>query len=160
MSIPGIAVILWVTVILTSGVEAQDPVAGHGEDFDRDLSGVWQVRVEQLSLWAPRHTLNKTIGRTRWQLAVTGGVITLSESCPDPSPDVGHEDTGFEAVEVTEAVVSKDLIAFKVEGAGGAHERYRLEQFAENQITGTYVVWDGTSEYRGRLVLENLGQRE
>ncbi len=136
------------------------------EDFDFDLSGVWQVRVEKLSIWAPRYTLNKTIGMTRWKLSVTDGALSLRESSPDPSPAAEPGETAFEEVEVRKAVIAKDLIAFQVESASGAYEHYRLEHFSNNEIVGTYVVRDrvgggpdNTSEYRGRLVLEKVGQR-
>ncbi len=132
---------------------------------DFDFSGVWQVRVEKLSIWAPRHTLNKTIGMTRWKLSVVGDDISLREYSPDansqPSPAAPQADP-FTEVEVSDVIVRDDLIAFKVKGAGSADEHYRLEQFSENEIAGTYLIRDRlggpdhTPEYRGRLILEKV----
>ncbi len=176
MSLHGTAAILWLTVFLAPAIEAQSPGASRedpaavetsGDVSGFDFSGIWQVRVEKLSIWAPRYTLNKTIGLTRWKLAVAGDDISVEEYSPDPaahrSSEAPPDEYPFTEIEVTEVTVNDDFIAFDVKGAGAAYEHYRLEQFSDHEIVGTYLVLDRfgsgpsqSSEYQGRLILEKI----
>ncbi len=169
MNVPSIVAILLMAISSAPAIEAQTTDTGceQRKDPTPGLSGVWQVRVEKLSIWAPRHTLNKTLGMTRWKLAIAADRISLSEYSPDSgpygSPESGARGVTFEEVEVEDAVIRDDQISFTVKDDSGALEHYRLEQFSDHRISGTYVVQDragGTagqaSEHRGCLILEKV----
>ncbi len=132
-----------------------------------DLSGVWRLTVEDLSIWAPPYTLAKATGGIHWWLSVAGGELALLEckAQPERSCVEGNRPAGdrFEAVAVREIIVRDDLVAFQVAGATGAYEAYRLEDFAERRISGTYIVYDrygggpgSGPEYRARLILDKV----
>ncbi len=145
------------------------PAVAVPEDSGPDLSGVWRLSVEDLDIWAPRYTLVKATGRIRWKLSADDGDLSLFEYDPGAESPGARPADGppggelFEEVEIREVIVHDDLVAFKVEGVSGAYEAYWLEHFSENEIAGTYTVYDrygggpgSGPEYRARLILERV----
>ncbi len=125
-------------------------------DTIHDITGTWRLRVEELSLWAPYATLDKTLGTVVWEIAWIDGELILREYRADPEASYP-----FEEMELRDLAVRDDLIAFKVESAFGFVETYRLERLTADEIRGSYTMSYGNgngpeSEYRGRLVLERL----
>ncbi len=143
---------------------------GHGsragsaqQPAKRDLAGIWSVRVEGLSIWAPHYTLDKTVGFLRWKLSLVGNRLILRQSAPNSEfiPISGSKGSPFEEVAIENISVTPDKIAFTIRGIMGAYESIRLERFTEHEIRGTYTVFDGHGggtgsgpEYRGKLILE------
>ncbi len=166
--------ILSAVLIVVAVVIAQAPARGEVQDrcesvdSGPDLSGVWRLSVEDLDIWAPRYTLVKATGRIRWKLSADGGDLSLLEYDPGAESPAGRPadvPAGelFEEVEIREVIVRDDLIAFKVEGVSGAYEAYWLEHFSEDEIVGTYTVYDrygggpgSGPEYRARLILKRV----
>lgn len=131
------------------------------------LAGVWQVRVEGLSLWAPRQTLEKSIGMTFWRLSATRERLTLRQYVPEHGtylpPDFEPMEIPFAEIEISEWSVDDETVAFETACAEGSAESYRLEQLTERRITGTYVVRDcqggepdSGPAYEGRLIMERV----
>lgn len=161
-----LTVAFWMTLQPRANAEDQRPDDVPG-DSGPDLSGVWKLTVEDLSIWAPPYTLAKATGRIHWRFETAGGALSVHE-CDAGSEDRCRKDGGpsggtFEKVEVREVIVRDDFIAFKVPGAAGAYEAYWLERFSDDRISGTYTVYDrygggprSGPEYRARLTLQKV----
>ena len=134
-----------------------------------NISGTWQLTVEDLSIWAPPYTLPKVTGDIRWQVLIIDGELSLLEvdagsDMPGERPDEARSAGDlFKEVDVREVIIRDDLIAFKVAVEAGAYEAYWLEEFSEDTILGTYTAYDlygggpgSGPEYRARLKLQKV----
>ncbi len=140
--------------------------AAHSDDLP-DLSGTWTVRVEGLSIWAPRYALDKAIGVVTWKLSITPGDLSVQVAIPDPEsdppPNAEPAASAFEDVELRDVILRHDFVAFEVQGSGSAYEAYRLERFSADRIDGSYTVYDrygggpgSGPEYHGHLILTKV----
>jgi hypothetical protein len=133
----------------------------------QDLEGLWWVRVEGLSIWAPPESREKELALVLWELSFVDGKLGVKQYAPgaeDPVLSTGRlRDLPFKALRVRNLVVEDSFLSFKVKLASAyTYETYYLETVSDDAVTGTYLIYNPWGapgqgpEYRGRLYLERV----
>lgn len=129
------------------------------------ISGIWNVHVEGLSIWAPHYTLHKSVGLVYWKIWLDDRGLSIDEYVPTNSEPTIFRDgdlrnAPFKRLKLADVSSDQRNVSFKVRGILGAFEQYKLEYFGEDEIRGRYLVYDrygggpgSGPEYSGTLIL-------
>ena len=131
------------------------------------LEGLWNVRVEGLSIWAPSSSMAKTIGLVHWKMSWANGTLFVKEHSPSSNDPVfpsapGVSGMPFRNLEISELQVSPGTLSFKVSGGMGSYEHFEFERVGERRILGRYHAYEPLGapghgpDHRGRLILERV----
>ena len=137
--------------------------------FADDLSGMWQVRVEDLDEMAPIESLDKTVGLVFWRFSVEDQRFALRQYRPHADQLTAAEaplaEASFHTVPIDKVEVLDSSVAFEGPAGEDFRERFELDRFAVGRIEGSYQITpsaaDGSQEsYAGRLILERQDERD
>jgi hypothetical protein len=153
-------------VLLLISIPSNALYSQTGKSTWKKLDGLWWVRVEGLSLFAPQEAKDKEIGMVLWKLAFFNDKLYLKQFVPSSdtplSPSRGLGDLPFTDVPLRDLIVSDSFIGFKIKGVLDTYESFRLEDMTEDSVTGSYLAYNpyGPSgygpEYRGKLSLTRI----
>lgn len=149
-------------LLLAQGAVLSGQTPNHWEDLD----GLWWVRVEGLSIWAPPEATDKGYGLVLWKLSFVQDRLYVKQYVPSSQDPVFFSgrlsDLPFKELPVLDLMVESSFLSFKVRGVLHAYEVYRLEEVSDDVIRGAYLAYNPWGapgygpEYRGRLYLERV----
>ncbi len=126
------------------------------------ITGVWRIFTSDLGTGAPPCALEKQFGSVVWRILPSEEGIILLESEPSsfdvPASDL--EGLTYRRIRLEKVRIDTHKISFQIDREQGTVETFELRYFDEDEIEGTYRIYDpnggaagDAAEYLGTVKL-------